>query len=59
MGPKGRFRSNLFNKIIAVHGSNYDKGVSDSSISPVIRQTLQHWGLEVTTKALSAYHKKK
>ncbi len=59
MGPKGRWRNNLFNKIITVHGSNYEKGISDFSISPVIRQTLQHWGFEVTAKALSAYHKKK
>jgi hypothetical protein len=59
MGPKGRWRNNLFNKILSVYGSNYDRGVSDHSISPVIRQTLQHWGFEVTTKALAAYHKKK
>jgi len=42
-GPKGRFRSQLCNKILAAGTS-----AGDTKISPVIRQTLLHWGLEVT-----------
>jgi len=44
-GPKGRFRSQLCNKIIAAGGAGR---FDDASISPVIRQTLLHWGLEIT-----------
>ena len=32
---------------------------SDRSISPVIRQSLQHWGYELTKKDFDAYCKKK
>jgi hypothetical protein len=38
-GPKGRFRSQLCNKIVAAATT-----ADDVSISPVIRQTLFHWG---------------
>ena len=56
-GPKGRFRSQLCNKILALRGSdiqdtNYHM---DASISPVIRQTLLHWGLEITRDVLEAH----
>lgn len=40
-GSGGRFRSQLCNKILAA-GTR----ANDASISPVIRQTLWHWGLE-------------
>lgn len=41
-GPKGRFKNQLLNKC-----ENEKKKRTDVSVSPVIRQTLQHWGLEV------------
>lgn len=44
-GPKGRFRKSLINKIKKAN-TTYD----DESISPVIRQTLQHWGYKLTKK---------
>jgi len=52
-GPKGRFRSQLCNKIIAAntHAGN-------AKISPVIRQTLLHWGLEVTESILERHRKR-
>eukprot|EP00186_Timspurckia_oligopyrenoides_P000162 CAMPEP_0182445730 /NCGR_PEP_ID=MMETSP1172-20130603/3757_1 /TAXON_ID=708627 /ORGANISM="Timspurckia oligopyrenoides, Strain CCMP3278" /LENGTH=247 /DNA_ID=CAMNT_0024641547 /DNA_START=100 /DNA_END=840 /DNA_ORIENTATION=- len=42
-GPTGRFRTQLMNKIIMS-----DAKFNDKSISPVIRQTLQHWGYQLT-----------
>jgi len=44
-GPKGRWKNNLIGKI-ARAGAGYDNPV----ISPVIRQTLQHWGYRLTEK---------
>lgn len=41
-GPKGRFRNQLLNKCKAEGASR-----RDARVSPVIRQTLQHWGLEM------------
>ena len=38
-GPKGRFRKRLIN-MCKENGKDYD----DYSVSPVIRQGLQHWG---------------
>lgn len=52
-GPKGRFRSQLCNKILAARTTP-----EDTSISPVIRQTLLHWGLEIDEDVL-AKHKKR
>lgn len=52
-GPKGRFRSQLCNKIIAA-----GRSFGDSSISPVIRQTLLHWGLEITSTILEKHRKR-
>jgi len=46
-GPKGRFKKNLINKI---KDNNAD--IDDYTISPVIRQSLQHWGYKVTKKDL-------
>lgn len=54
-GPKGRFRSQLCNKIFAQGGM---KQVNDVSISPVIRQTLLHWGLEITEDVLRKHGKR-
>jgi hypothetical protein len=42
-GPKGRFKNRLVN-MIKKKDSEYD----DESISPVIRQTLLHWGYQIT-----------
>jgi len=52
-GPKGRFRSQICNKILAANTTP-----DDTRISPVIRQTLLHWGLEITDDVL-AKHKKR
>ena len=52
-GPKGRFRSQLCNKIVAA-----GKGVGDASVSPVVRQTLLHWGLEITAFVLARHRKR-
>jgi hypothetical protein len=54
-GPKGRFRSQLCNKILAAGGMSH---VQDERISPVIRQTLLHWGLEVTESILKQHGKR-
>eukprot|EP00911_Craspedida_sp_UC1_P002783 UC1_evm4s2035 len=53
-GPTGRWKSVLCNKI-ARAGAHYD----DRSISPVIRQTLQHWGYRLTKQHYIAHCKKK
>jgi hypothetical protein len=42
-GPKGRFKNRLINMI-----KNKDAKYDDPSISPVIRQTLLHWGYQIT-----------
>ncbi len=52
-GPKGRFRSQLCNKILSAN-TKYD----DICISPVIRQTLLHWGLEITPYVLDVHRKR-
>jgi hypothetical protein len=52
-GPKGRFRSQLCNKILAANTSP-----GDTKISPVIRQTLLHWGLEITEDILDEHKKR-
>lgn len=52
-GPKGRFRSQLCNKILLAK-AKFD----DIAISPVIRQTLLHWGLEITPDTLETHRKR-
>lgn len=52
-GLKGRFRSQLCNKVIAAGTT-----AGDVKISPVIRQTLLHWGLEVTEDVLEKHRKR-
>ena len=47
IGPKGRFKNRLIN-MIKKKDSKYD----DETISPVIRQTLQHWGYKLTSNDL-------
>lgn len=51
-GPKGRFKSQLCNKILAANAR-----AEDASISPVIRQTLFHWGLHVDNDVVEAHRK--
>lgn len=46
-GPKGRFRKQLLNKILAAGGD-----IDNYKVSPVIRQTCQHWGYVVTQQDL-------
>lgn len=46
-GPKGRFKNRLVNMI-----KNKDAKYDDPSISPVIRQTLLHWGYQITPEDL-------
>lgn len=54
MGPKGRFRNQLINNVLTT-GKNFD----DSSVSPVIRQSLQHWGYELTEGDVKEYARMK
>jgi hypothetical protein len=49
-GTKGRFRSQLANKCLKA-----EVDATDISISPVIRQTLLHWGFELTPALLDAH----
>jgi hypothetical protein len=53
-GLKGRFRSQLCGKIV-----NSGKKFDDASVSPVVRQTLLHWGFEVTEEKIQIYKKAK
>ena len=41
-GSKGRFKNQLINKIKNFNGK-VEENVDNQNISPVIRQTLQHW----------------
>lgn len=52
-GLKGRFRSQLCNKIVAAGTT-----AGDVRISPVIRQTLLHWGLEVTEDVVEKHKRR-
>lgn len=52
--PTGRWRVNLFNKIIKANTT-----YNDRNVSPVIRQTLLHWGYEPTKKDFEEYRAKK
>jgi len=42
-GEKGRWKNNLIGKVVR-SGNRFDNGV----VSPVVRQTLLHWGYELT-----------
>jgi len=53
-GITGRFRGQLCNKVLYANTS-----VDDRSISPVIRQTLHHWGFVLTQEALNQHKKNK
>ena len=47
-GPNGRFRRRLVSLVLK-RGAAWD----DASVSPRIRQTLQHWGYRLTKKTLT------
>ena len=52
-GPRGRWKNNLISKI-ARAGKKYN----DISVSPVVRQVLQHWGYQLTEKDFDALKNK-
>jgi len=49
-GATGRWRNNLIAKCVAA-GAAYD----DPAVSPVVRQTLQHWAYRLTQADHDAY----
>ncbi len=51
-GTKGRWKNTLLGKILKKKGAT-EESFDDISISPVIRQTLLHWGYEITRKDLA------
>ena len=51
---KGRFRNQLIGKC-----ARAGKAFDDVSVSPVIRQSLQHWGYVLTSRDADAYVKLK
>jgi len=53
-GPKGRFRSQLLTKIIVAGGD-----IDNAKVSPVVRQTCQHWGYCPCLEDLEAHRKRK
>jgi len=60
MGATGRWRTNLLNKIIAGQGKrSLQQALDDHNISPVIRQTLQHWGYRPSIADLEDQIKRK
>ena len=54
MGPGGRFKNQLIGKVARAGAE-----LGDRTISPVIRQALQHWGYERTRADADAYCRKK
>ncbi|QDZ22421.1 hypothetical protein HOP50_07g49610 [Chloropicon primus] len=53
-GAKGRWKRFLLNKIV-----NANAALDDTSVSPVVRQTLLHWAYEVTERDLERHLKGK
>jgi len=49
-GQKGRFRNQLIKKII-----NSGEPIGSAKVSPVVRQTLWHWGLEIDDEKIETY----
>lgn len=52
-GEKGRWKNNLIAKCVAA-GRAFD----DAAVSPVVRQTLQHWAYRLSREDHDAYAKK-
>ena len=59
IGPKGRWRNNLINKILTAYPGDLQRGLHDDTISPVVRQLLLHWGYELNIKDLENAQKLK
>ena len=57
MGPKGRWRNFLVNKCLN-SGLSPEQAIDDATISPKVRQLLQHWGYKLTLKDLLKIKKK-
>lgn len=49
-GPKGRFRRQLINRIY-----RKKREFDDFGVSPVVRQSLQHWGFVLTKEDFESY----
>jgi hypothetical protein len=47
-GPKGRFKKRLINMIKDKRNTGIETGCDDYTVSPAIRQTLQHWAYQLT-----------
>lgn len=56
MGKTGRWRNSLVNKIIGSEKAP-EKAIDEQSISPKVRQLLQHWGYKLTLKDLEGAKK--
>lgn len=52
-GEKGRWKNTLINKCL-----QQNRGWSDVTVSPVIRQTLLHWAYELTERDFNAFCKR-
>ena len=52
-GEKGRWKNNLISKIVR-RGCAFD----NFAVSPVVRQTLQHWAYTLTKEDFDKYAKK-
>ena len=52
-GEKGRWKNNLISKIVR-SGCAFD----NFAVSPVVRQTLQHWAYTLTKEDFDKYAKK-
>ena len=52
-GERGRWKNNLISKIVKA-GCGWD----NSSVSPVVRQTLQHWAYRLTQEDFNKNSKK-
>lgn len=51
-GEKGRFRNQLIKKIL-----NSGEPIGSKNVSPVVRQTLWHWGMEIDEDKIKTYKK--
>lgn len=51
-GSSGRWKTNLIHKCVAAN-----KAFDDASVSPVVRQTLQHWAYRLTEAHFNEYAK--
>lgn len=52
VGPRGRFKTSLVKKIAGAGGAD---SWDDPDIAPILRQTLQHWGVRITREDMLEY----